>query len=74
MKVRINRTISKNVNDLSMKLCKELDLYHGTYIEMLIRADLKRRKIETGPKMEVVENWTNPDDMPLHLEMRVINE
>ena len=45
------------------KLCAEKEITFTNYIEMLIRADLKRRK-KIISKEVIVKDWDNIEDMP----------
>jgi len=71
MKERINITLPKSLLEKADKFCKDSDLYRSTYIEMLIRADLKKRTVS---KMETVKYWDSVDDMPLKPKMRIAGE
>lgn len=47
------------------KLCDSLQLKESTYIEMLIRADIRKRKIITEtPKIYKLEDWWDERDDP----------
>jgi len=64
-RVRKDITISKKVIEQADKLCIDLDMKRSTYIEMLIRADLKKRNILVENKKKS-KTWDgNIEDMPL---------
>jgi len=49
------------------KLCDELEMKESTYIEMLVRMDLKKRnRIIEQPKIYKLEDWWDEKDNPKH--------
>lgn len=64
-KIRKDFTISEMVIKKADELCIKLDLTRSTYIEMLIRADLKKRNILVENKPEPVKWEGAIEDMPL---------
>lgn len=66
-RVRKDITISEMIIKKADELCIKLDLTRSTYIEMLIRADLKKRSIITEKNPEPIV-WTGDiEDMPLRI-------
>lgn len=63
---KLKRTnVSTNVRTEMDKLLTKLELSESTYIEMLVRADLKKRKIITeAPKIYNLEDWWDEQDDP----------
>jgi len=64
-RIRKDITISKMVVKEADELCIKLDLTRSAYIEMLIRADLKKRNILVENKPEPVKWEGEIEDMPL---------
>jgi len=51
--------------------CRGQDIKRTSYIESLIRADLKRKKALNEPVMQVVNTWGDDlEEMPLNLQYR----
>jgi len=58
-------TIAPVVRSEMDKLCDSLQLKESTYIEMLVRVDLKKRNIITEtPKVYKLEDWWDERDNP----------
>jgi len=66
-KLRICITIAPIVKTEMDKLCDELEMKESTYIEMLVRMDLKKRnRIIEQPKIYKLEDWWDEKDDPKH--------
>ena len=44
----------------------------SAFVRSLISQDLKSRKIKIGPKVEIIKNWDDVCDMPLHPQHREV--
>lgn len=63
-KISKNYRIAKLLVQEMKQLCFEIDMTQTEYLEMLIRADLKRRK-RIISKDIIIEDWKDIEDMPV---------